>query len=46
MFHKLLSNEKYGIGNMVGLALKTYINDYSDVEKAVKALPMPMKVAM
>lgn len=31
---------------MVGIALKTYINDYSDVEKAVKALPIPMKVAM
>lgn len=46
MFHKILSNEKYGIGNVVGLALKNYVNDFSDVEKAVKAVPLPMKSAM
>lgn len=46
MFHKILSNEKYGIGNVVGLALKNYANDYSDVEKAVQLLPLPMKSAM
>jgi hypothetical protein len=46
MFHKILSNEQYGIGNILSRSLKDYSNTFSDVEKSVKQIPLPMKNAM
>lgn len=46
MFHKILSNEQYGIGNIVGRSLKDYGNTFNDVEYSIKILPLPMKNAM
>lgn len=46
MFHKILSNEQYGIGNLLSRSLKDYTHSFSDVEKSVKLLPLPMKNAM
>jgi hypothetical protein len=43
MFHKILSNEQYGIGNIVARSLKDYVNSFGDVEKSVQVLPLPMK---
>jgi len=31
MFHKILSNEQYGIGNILGRSLKDYNNSFTDV---------------
>jgi hypothetical protein len=46
MFHKILSNEQYGIGNIVARSLKDYVNKFADVEKSAKLLPLPMKNSM
>jgi hypothetical protein len=46
MFHKILSNEQYGIGNTVSRSLKDFLNGFSDVEKSAKLLPLPMKNAV
>ena len=45
MFHKILSNEQYGIGSTMAQSIKSFANCYSDVEKSVKMLPAPMKSA-
>lgn len=46
MFHKILSNEQYGIGSVLMKSLKNYQNSYSDVEAAIKQMPLPMKSAV
>ena len=45
MFHKILSNEQYGIGSTIAQSIKNYTNSFGDVEKSVKMLPVPMKSA-
>jgi len=46
MFHKILSNEQYGIGNILARSIKDYTHTFADVEKSVHIIPLPMKNAV
>ena len=43
MFHKILSNEQYGIGSILKNSLNNYKNKFNNVESASKLLPAPMR---
>ena len=43
MFHKILSNEQYGVGSILKNSLKNYKNKFSNIEMSAKMLPLPMK---
>jgi hypothetical protein len=43
MFHKILSNELYGVGSILKNSLKNYKNKFGNVEASAKMLPLPMK---
>jgi hypothetical protein len=34
MFHKILSNDQYGVGNILKLSLNDFKNKFADVEKS------------
>lgn len=46
MFHKILSNEKYGIGNIIFSSINNFNAEFEDSKQACKSLPLPMKKAM
>ncbi len=43
MFHKILSNDQYGIGSILKNSLSNYKNKFSNIEAASKKLPLPMR---
>lgn len=46
MFHKILSNEKYGIGNFLHVSIEKFNEEFKDYQKSIKLLPLPMKKAV
>jgi hypothetical protein len=46
MFHKILANEKYGIGNLLHSSINNFNSEYSDPKGSVQLLPLPMKKAV
>lgn len=46
MFHKILSNEKYGIGSLLHTSINNFNNEYKDAKNSSPLLPLPMKKAV
>jgi hypothetical protein len=46
MFHKILSNDQYGIGSILKSSLNNYKNKFNNIEESSKSLPAPMKNMM
>lgn len=43
MFHKILANEKYGIGSLLHSSINNFNNEYQDAKNSAPLLPLPMK---
>lgn len=43
MFHKILSNEQYGIGSITKASLNNFKNKFSNVEQSSKNISLVMK---